>query len=925
MYPIKHVFRNWKLFTALLIGVTLAATFLAGISVKADVAGEQALNAQLKSVRTDITINTVSLNLTNAQSAVDDIAGISGVKSVAMMARYYLPINITNTNDTCRVQMTSFPKTSRIYDEWLNKPQNGIPENSVYVVVGTELENKISIGDVIDVNVTFPQPKYGRETKYTINLTVAGFVELTDDGYAFITGNVWPGPVYRGYDDILIIDWDSTFMKMWTRVTDGTANLQLFIDVDREELISPYNIDMSVAKLNQISDNIQNSILGKYQNYAWVNNMLSQTLSNHNYNFQNMLFNFVLVSFPIFFVSWYLGSTVSTVSFNIRRREIGLLSTKGLSSGQIQRMFLAEALIIGILGGLLGIIGGLILNQYYAGAVNLSSLFSSKMLNPTVAIAIIIFAVILAIISVFWSARKASRIPAVEALRDYLPEDKQSRKIFPIVALILGGYKMVVFIIGVNIPQLLFQLSFSHGNMFLAAFTAAVIVFDGIMNVVGPLLFFWGSITLLIRDSTIFQTVATKISSAMGELGALAAKNVRRNPKRLAAIAFLIALIIGLSVQTTVQISSREDFVVRTVRNSVGADLTVNVVNASNSQAILNNITQNVAGISNASIEHLFYAQSLTNVYSRLAIKTIEPTKWAASAYYEDSWFTGGPSVSQMLKALKENNSTIILDRSVAKQLDLKLYDEITVVSGTGARPLKIVGFIGPEPPGNVQYGGGLYYSYVPRHLFNMTEGSDFYLAEYPSTKLLFSLKPGVNGTEVANQIRALHLGVRDITSFDEQWQKSVEKDNSDIATDQAILDVQSFGLIFAVISASVGTALVAIVSLKERDREATLMSVRGLSYRQLVWMFLTESLAIMTFAVIFGGIFGVAMAYGGITSANADMSIFNLVTQHLTFSPNALAVIGTYVGLIYATTIGAILIMTSKYVTKLEKMVRAK
>ncbi len=46
----------------------------------------------------------------------------------------------------------------------------------------------------------------------------------------------------------------------------------------------------------------------------------------------------------------------------------------------------------------------------------------------------------------------------------------------------------------------------------------------------------------------------------MGELGALAAKNVRRNPARLAAIAFLIALIMGYSVQVTGQIASQQDY-----------------------------------------------------------------------------------------------------------------------------------------------------------------------------------------------------------------------------------------------------------------------------------------------------------------------------------------------------------------------------
>jgi ABC-type antimicrobial peptide transport system permease subunit len=139
------------------------------------------------------------------------------------------------------------------------------------------------------------------------------------------------------------------------------------------------------------------------------------------------------------------------------------------------------------------------------------------------------------------------------------------------------------------------------------------------------------------------------------------------------------------------------------------------------------------------------------------------------------------------------------------------------------------------------------------------------------------------------------------------------------------ILDVQGLGLVFAVLSASVGTALIAIVSLKERSREATLMSVRGLSYRQLVWMFLTESMATITFSVILGAVVGVIIVYGTINSANSSLYTTQLVAQRLIYPPNAIATIGTYIALIYASTIGAILVMTSQYVTKLEKMVRAR
>jgi ABC-type lipoprotein release transport system permease subunit len=814
----------------------------------------------------------------------------------------------------------------------------------VYVLAGTDLAKKVSVNDTLTVQLDFFHPKYWNTSSFVVDLKVAGFAELTDKGYMYSSGDYYnfndPGSqIYR--NNLLIIGWDNTFARLWSSAAQGsTVNLDISINVDRHELVSPYNIQASVTKINQIADNIQNSVLDLSISRGWVNNMLSNTLSNYNYDFQNMLLNFVLVSFPIFFAAWYLGYTVSAVSFNIRRREIGLLSTKGLSSRQIQRMFLAEALVIGVIGGFLGIVGGLILNQYYAGAVNLSNLFSSGILNPIVAVATLAFAIILAVTSVYLSSRKASRMSAIDALRDYMPPDKPNRKIFPVIALILGGYKIIIFLLGVNLSQLLNQLNYTSGNMFLSVASSGVILFDSVMTFLGPMLFFWGFTALLVRDSSIFQKVATKIASVMGELGALAAKNVRRNPARLAAIAFLIALIVGLSVQVTVQMSSQEDIIVRNVHNSIGADVSLSVVNASRGQELLNNITKSVSGIRNASLESNLLAP-LTGSWSSMSIKTIEPEKWVVSAFYEDNWFTGGPSVEQMLDDLKNNNNTIILDRNVAKQYDLSLYDTITVDFTSGARQLKIVGFIGPDLPENSYsaYGmsstggittmytiGASFYSYVPRHLFNMTEGSAIYRAETSlTTKILLSLEPGVNGTEIAKQIRDLDLEVYGVNSFDEQWQRSVNMNNLNTYSDLKNLELQSFGLIFAVLSASVGTALIAIVGLKERSREATLMSVRGLSYRQLVWMFLMESIAIITFAVILGAVVGVIIAYGNISTANASISIYNLVTQRLIFPPNAIVIVGTYIALIYASTIGAILVMTSQYVTKLEKMVRTR
>jgi ABC-type antimicrobial peptide transport system permease subunit len=299
---------------------------------------------------------------------------------------------------------------------------------------------------------------------------------------------------------------------------------------------------------------------------------------------------------------------------------------------------------------------------------------------------------------------------------------------------------------------------------------------------------------------------------------------------------------------------------------------------------------------------------------------------------------------------MKSDNNTIIVSRTVAKQYGYELYENIGVDFNSSPRKLKVVGFFGPEPSeSSIGYASGgvssnsrdvyipNYYGssyntpvdcYAPRDLFNVTGAdSGIYELESFTTNILIKLQPDVNGTIVAQQIRNLDIDIYDVTSFDEEWQSSAEMNNLVTYTSLQTLDIQSFGLIFAVISASVGTALIAIVSLKERSREATLMSVRGLSYRQLVWMFITESLAIITFAVILGTVVGVIIVFGIVASANSTTNIYNLtlVTQRLIFPADAVATIGIYALLIYASTIGAIIVMSYQYVTKLEKMVRSR
>ena len=919
---------------ALLIGVSLASTFFAGIDVKANLTAKQALEQQISNVLVDVEVIS-RLNFTNFAQAQLDILSIEGVEDVEVVARMYATMLSSSDNFTEPMfsQLVYLPDSSQVYDGWENRPLDGMGENETYVLEETDLADRLAFNDTLALALEFPTPKFDNMTTVQMNLTVAGFARLTNEAYSVATGDTYfilpftpqdPREVFYYKSDLLLVEWE-TLEKIWSTIPELTFDTRLLVSLKRDELLNPWDTETSAENVRTITDNINNIILANYEYSGFVQNNLGNILTSFQYGFSGtIIIGLIVVSLPVFFVAWYLGSTVSNVSFNLRRREIGLLSTKGLSSGQIQRMFFAEAFIIGLIGGLVGVVGGLLLNQLSTG-IDLQTLFSPQLFNPWTMIFTVAFSVILSFLSVFSSARRAARLPTVDSLREYLPTemDRPHRKKLPWVALILGAYKIVIFILGVNLPFLISRAQFSGGNFIISLILGPFVLLDQVLTYIGPLLFFWGLTKILIQNSLKFQQLVSKASRIAGDLGSLAAKNVRRNPARSAAIAFLIALIIGYSVQVTGQMASEQDYIDRQILYRIGADLTVSVVNGTKAQMILDDITGNVSQIRNATIECTLHQTSAETI-----MRTIQPDSWTEVSYHEQEWFSGN-SLEKALDEFRANNMTIILERRVARQLNMSLYDEIGIDFRSGARKLKIVGFFGPEPT-EIQPSLGFSpypfaiqtWSFVPRDLFNISSPySDAFVAESFETKLLFKLNDGANGTEVAETIRNLDLEIYGVQSFAEELHRTQTTTDPYTYNNLLVLDLQRLGVIFVVLAASVGTALISIVSIKERSHEATLMSVRGLSYRQLVWMFLSENLAIVTFSVVLGLIVGYIIVYGNVNSANAFISA--LVKRRVVFPNDALVAVVFYVSLIFASTLLPIIVMSKQYVTKLERMVR--
>jgi putative ABC transport system permease protein len=637
-----------------------------------------------------------------------------------------------------------------------------------------------------------------------------------------------------------------------------------------------------------------------------------------------MSLRFLITALPVFFMAWYMGTTVSDVSLNLRRREIGLLLTKGFSRSQLLRMLLTEATLIGLIGGLIGVGLSLLLSPFFVKAGGGQWFSGAPVVGIETVILAVIFGVIITFLSMFLPARRASQLETVEVLRvyRYVEEVKPFKQRWPWIALILGTYKIIIWLLGINLNTLAPAWTLST-NIIVVILWGAWILFDGLLGYIGPILFFWGLTKLLIRGSLKFQELTAKMARFLGDLGSLATKNVQRNPARAASIAFLIALIIGYSFQVTGAYASERDYTIRQIKFNVGADISVTLTTLVNASQTMNQI-EGLSGVSSTILEYSFHSEAGW-VYELLELKAVDPEKWLTTAFYEGEWFTGNDAAPAFQQMATDNN-TIILDRRITSWLNLDLNDAITLIFGENeTRSLRIVGFFGAKSPEGSYSTGGIspFYgipldAYVPEGLYYLVKDN-----VYATGKILVKPASGVDGKDVADQIRefeANNIGtVYSIAEELQEWQSDVRLSGP--------LNVQLLGVAFAVVAASIGTALVTLVSLKERRKEMSIMSIRGLSFKQLATMLLTENLGVVSFAVLLGTVVGLIIVYGNMSAANITPSYMpgpqSILTHHMVFPMDMILTLFACFVLVFTSTIIPIIVMSRKYVSRLERIVR--
>jgi putative ABC transport system permease protein len=266
--------------------------------------------------------------------------------------------------------------------------------------------------------------------------------------------------------------------------------------------------------------------------------------------------NYFLLAFGA--IALLVGTFIIYNTFSMivaqRLRELALLRAVGASRKQMSRSVLFEAVVVGLIGSIIGIAAGVglayglraLLNSFNVGLPN-----GTLQLSPRTVIVAMLVGVVVTVFSAYSPARRAAKIPPVAAMREEFASAGTSlrrRTIFGAIFSLIGAAALV-------------GGAFSQG-----AAAAGLVGLGALALILGVLL----GAPAMARP--IVAALGAPLGQLFGSVGRLARTNAVRNPRRTAATAF--ALTLGLMLVTAIAVfgSSAKKSINGLVDNGVTAD-----------------------------------------------------------------------------------------------------------------------------------------------------------------------------------------------------------------------------------------------------------------------------------------------------------------------------------------------------------------
>ncbi|HEY5052478.1 MAG TPA: FtsX-like permease family protein [Solirubrobacterales bacterium] len=525
------------------------------------------------------------------------------------------------------------------------------------------------------------------------------------------------------------------------------------------------------------------------------------------------------------FIAVFVGSFLifNTFSITVAQRvsEFGMLRTLGASRRQILTSVLIEAVAIGLLGALVGILGGfliaLLLNALLqAFGVDLPT--TSLVLESRTVVVALLVGVVVTFVSSLIPALRSTRVPPIAALHAFAPAPSRRRRlVYGALSILLGAAGLALLLDG---------LLGSGGAGTRAGLMAA------------------GAVVIILAVSIFSPRLVPPLATVAGWplerlrrlTGRLARENAQRNPSRTAVTA--AALMIGLALVTfvTVFAAGLKSSVATVVDENFAGGLVIQ--NSDGFSPIPNGTAvaaRKVPGVELVATIRSAQAKLVGGTGAHVSAPTpdIEQT-------VKVEWKKGGPSA---LRNLSDDQA--ILSESFASENNLEVGDRFHLLSQTRKRP-------GFEVAGEFSsklgvFGSVLITQPALAREFGQTQNTIDFIKTAPGADAAAVQALLTKGAEAAFPTAE----VLNQQELKESREKQVE----------SLVNLFYALLALAIVISLFGIANTLALSIHERTRELGMLRAIGMSRRQVRTMIRYEAVITALIGAILGMVLGVIFA----------------------------------------------------------------
>ncbi|MGW2639396.1 ABC transporter permease [Streptomyces sp. NPDC001348] len=507
-----------------------------------------------------------------------------------------------------------------------------------------------------------------------------------------------------------------------------------------------------------------------------------------------------------------------------RTREIGLMRAIGSSRKQVNRSVLVEALLLGVVGSVLGVgagVGIAVGLMKLMGKIGMHLSTDDLTVAWTTPVIGLLLGVVVTVLSAYLPARRAGKVSPMAALRDAgTPADGRAGWIRALIGAVLTGAGGLSLFVAANADKA------KAGSSWLGL--GIVLTLVGFV-VIGPLL-----------AGGLVRVLGAVLLRIFGPVGRMAERNALRNPRRTgatgAALMIGLALVACLSVVGSSMVASATDQLDKTV----GTDF---IIMGDNGATVVPQAVKAVKAT--PGLARVTEYRTTKADYTTPDGKTLKGTDITAA----DPTYASDLRKKTIAGNLKDAYlpDSMSVHEKFAKAHGIHIGSKITVAFEHGSTARLTVRAITSSD--EVIDQGAKYTSiatlakYVPAK-------------EMPLDQLVFaSAKDGQQATAYKALKSALH-GYPQYTVRDQTDYKKALKDQIG-----QLLNMIYGLLALAIIVAVLGVVNTLALSVVERTREIGLMRAIGLSRRQLRRMIRLESVVIALFGALLG--LGLGLGWG--------------------------------------------------------------